>query len=30
MSGMKPYERSPRIRPPLILGHFALAAAGVG
>ena len=27
--GMKPSEHSPRIRPPLILGHFALAATGL-
>ncbi|HEY7397756.1 MAG TPA: hypothetical protein VH538_05605 [Gaiellaceae bacterium] len=27
--GMKPSEDNPRIRPPLILGHFALAATGL-
>ncbi len=27
--GMRPSEQSPRIRPPLILGHFALAATGL-
>jgi hypothetical protein len=27
--GMKPSEERPRIRPPLILGHFALAATGL-
>jgi len=27
--GMKPSDQSPRIRPPLILGHFALAATGL-
>ena len=29
MSGMK-REQNPRVRPPLILGHVAPAAAGVG
>ncbi|HST19449.1 MAG TPA: hypothetical protein VLK36_17545 [Gaiellaceae bacterium] len=27
--GMKPSDQNPRIRPPLILGHFALAATGL-
>jgi hypothetical protein len=27
--GMKPSDQNPRIRPPLVLGHFALAATGL-